>query len=355
MLSSEFHFRDKITVAILGATGSVGQRFVELLADHPWFEIVAVAASERSFGKAYGDVVPWQLSTSLPEKISALPICECKPPISANLIFSALDSSVATAIESAFANAGYLVISNAKNYRMHHDVPLLIPEINASHLELLKHQKFSGGKIITNPNCSAIGLSIALKPLHDLFGIEAVHVVTMQAISGAGYPGVASIDILDNVIPFISGEENKLETEPLKILGNVDYDHIIEAPIKISAQCNRVPVTEGHMECVSIAFKTKTSHSEIIEAWRSFSGEAQKLNLPSAPTTPIHYFHQETLPQPKLQRNLDRGMAVSIGHLRACPIFDGKFTLLSHNTIRGAAGGAILCAELLVRKGHVFW
>ncbi|HEV8052471.1 MAG TPA: aspartate-semialdehyde dehydrogenase [Parachlamydiaceae bacterium] len=353
----DFHFRDKITVAILGATGSVGQRFIALLANHPWFEIVAVAASERSYGKLYGDVVNWLLPTPLPENIASLALCECKPPINANLVFSALDSSVATVIESSFANAGYLVISNAKNYRMQSDVPLLVPEINSDHLALLEHQKFGKGKIVTNPNCSTIGLSLALKPLYDHFGIEAVNVVTMQAISGAGFPGVSSMDILDNVIPHIVGEEHKLETEPLKILGKLDKnnDRIIEPKIKISAQCNRVPVTDGHTECVSIKLKTKPSKHELIEAWRSFSGEVQRLELPSAPQFPIHYLDGDFLPQPKLQRNLDKGMAVSIGRLRDCPLLDYKFTLVSHNTIRGAAGGAILCAELLVRKGYIFW
>lgn len=351
----DFHFRDKITVAILGATGSVGQRFIELLVDHPWFEIVAVAASGRSFGKRYGDAVNWLLPTPLPENIASMMLSECKPPMTANLIFSALDSSVATDIEGAFANAGYMVISNSKNYRMHSDVPLLIPEVNSDHLALLTHQKFSGGKIVTNPNCSAIGLAMALKPLDDSFGIESVNVVTMQAISGAGYPGVASMDILDNIIPYIAGEEDKLETEPLKIFGKLDKDHIIESRIKISAQCNRVAVSDGHTECVSIKLKSRSSKQELIEAWRTFSGEPQRLALPSAPKYPIHYFENDYLPQPKFQRNLDKGMAVSIGRLRNCPLLDYKFTVVSHNTIRGAAGGAILCAELLVRKGYIFW
>lgn len=351
----DFHFRDKITVAILGATGSVGQRFIELLTDHPWFEIVAVAASGRSFGKRYADAVNWLLPTPLPENIASMTLSECKPPIAANLIFSALDSSVASVIESAFAHAGYVVISNTKNYRMQSDVPLLIPEVNSDHLALLRHQKFSGGSIVTNPNCSAIGLTLALKPLHDRFGIEAINVVTMQAISGAGYPGVASMDILDNIIPYIEGEEDKLEKEPLKILGKLDTDHIIESEIKISAQCNRVPVSDGHTECVSVKLKTKPSKQEMIEVWRTFSGEPQLLALPSAPEFPVQYFEDDYLPQPKLQRGVGRGMAVSVGRLRDCPLLDYKFTLVSHNTIRGGAGGAILCAELMVRKGHIFW
>lgn len=355
MMPAEFHFRDKIPVAVLGATGSVGQRFVDLLAHHPWFEIVAVAASERSSGKTYGEAVNWLLDRPLPDEIARLPVYGCDPSIPGGLVFSALDSSVAGDIETAFANAGKIVISNAKNHRMDVDVPLLIPEVNSSHLELLKYQKFSKGKIIANPNCSAIGLSIALKPIHDLFGIEAVHVVTMQAISGAGYPGVASMDILDNVLPYIAGEEEKLENEPRKILGKVADGNVIEAKLTISAQCNRVPVTDGHTECVSIKLKQKASKQQIIEAWRSFSGEADDLRSPMAPEHPIYYFEDDLRPQPKRDRNLDKGMAVSIGRLRECPLMDYKFALLSHNTIRGAAGGAILCAELLVRRGYIFW
>lgn len=354
-MGSEFHFRDKITVAILGATGSVGQRFVELLSRHPWFQITALAASEKSVGKRYGEAVKWLQPTPLSEHIAEMPLSECVPSISANLIFSALDPSAAAIVESAFANAGHIVITNAKNHRMQPDIPLLIPEVNSSHLELLGYQKFNGGKIIANPNCCAVGLAIALKPLIDLFGVEAVHVVTMQAISGAGYPGVPALDIQDNIIPYIADEEEKLETEPLKILGKLEGGQISPADIKISAQCNRVPISDGHTQCVSIKFKTKPSKKDIIDAWKTFSGEPQKLALASAPEKPIHYFDSDYLPQPKLQRNIDKGMAISIGHLRECPLLDYKFNLVSHNTIRGGAGGAVLCAELLVRKGHIFW
>lgn len=355
MMTAEFHFRDKIPVGILGATGSVGQRFIELLSRHPWFDITFVAASERSLGKTYGEAVKWQLSTPLPDAIAALPVNECQPSLAPQLLFSALDSSVAEEIESTFAQKGKIVITNAKNHRMKKDVPLLIPEVNSEHLELLPMQTFGIGKIVTNPNCSAIGLSLALKPLCDGFGVESVHVVTMQAVSGAGYPGVSSMDILDNVIPYICDEENKLETEPRKILGKVAGGYIEEAAIAISAQCNRVPVTDGHTECVSLKFKHKPSRQQIIDAWRSFSGEPQAMHLPSAPEMPIHYFECDSFPQPKLHRHLDKGMAVSIGRLRECPLMDYKFTLLSHNTVRGAAGGAILCGELLVRKGLIFW
>lgn len=346
MMGSEFQYRDKVPVAILGATGSVGQRFVQLLSHHPWFNVTAVAASEKSQGKKYRDIVNWLQSTPLPDDIGNLEVLPCEPNLPATLTFSALDSTVAGEIETAFAKAGYVVNSNARNHRMDPDVPLLIPEVNASELSLVKTQKFEKGMIVTNPNCSTIGLCIALKPLLDNFGLEAVHVVTLQAISGAGYPGVASLDILDNVIPFILGEEQKMETEPLKILKN-DF--------KISAQCNRVPVTDGHLACVSVKLKNKGSKEELIKAWRTFKGEAQTLKLPSAPENPIYYFDELNLPQPKRQRDLDKGMAISIGRLQECPLFDYKFVLLSHNTLRGAAGGAILIAELMLRHGLIYW
>lgn len=340
----------KIPVAILGATGSVGQRFVELLLNHPWFEIVALCASERSVGKPYAEAVNWLMSTPLHPKIAAMTVRPCLPDIDCRIVFSGLDSSVAGEIELNFANHGYIVHSNARNHRMNSDVPLLVPEINGDHLELIQVQKYPKGKIITNPNCSTIGLVIALKPLQDAFGIDSVHVVTMQAISGAGYPGVASLDIMDNVIPLIKGEEQKMETEPLKILGKLCKDHIEPATFKISAHCNRVAVNDGHTECVSIKFKRKPSKAEILEAWETFTSTAQKLELPTAPLKPIHYFHQENFPQPKLHRQLDKGMALSIGRLRECPLFDFKFTILSHNTIRGAAGGALLNAELMLKQ-----
>lgn len=264
MMGSEFQFRDKIPVAILGATGSVGQRFVQLLGRHPWFNVTAVAASERSQGKKYRDVVNWMQSTPIPEDIANLEVLPCEPNLPATLAFSALDSSVAGEIETNFAKAGYIVNSNSRNHRMDPDVPLLIPEVNADQLNLVKTQSFGNGMIVTNPNCSTIGLCIALKPLLDAFGLESVHVVTFQAISGAGYPGVASLDIQDNVIPYICGEEHKMETEPLKIL-NADF--------KISALCNRVPVSDGHLECVSVKLKNKGSKEELIAAWRNFKGK----------------------------------------------------------------------------------
>ncbi|MBA3815973.1 MAG: aspartate-semialdehyde dehydrogenase [Parachlamydiaceae bacterium] len=354
-MGSVLHFRDKVPVVVLGATGSVGQRFIELLAKHPWFEIISISASERSVGKQYKNAVNWLMPTPLPQDIGDMVITPCQPGMPRALVFSALDSHVAGDIESQFAQAGFLVVSNARNHRMQSDVPLLIPEINKDHLELLKLQSYMPGGIVTNPNCSTIGLALALKPLHDRFGVAAVHIVTMQAISGAGYPGVPSMDILDNVIPYINGEEHKIETEPLKILGKLENNHIEPASINISAQCNRVPVSDGHMASVSIKLKTKASRSELIEAWRGFTSEVYPMGLPLAPQQPIHYFEQENYPQPKLHRNLEKGMAVSIGRLRECSIMDFKFSLLSHNTLRGAAGGAVLCGELLLKTGRIFW
>lgn len=337
----------KIPVGILGATGSVGQRFIELLANHPWFEIVALGASERSIGKSYSDAVNWLMASKLPANIAKMKVQACEPNMPCKWVFSALDASVAGEVEAAFAQAGYVVHSNARNHRMGKDVPLLVPEVNADHLNLMQHQPYAEGRIITNPNCSVIGLTLALKPLQDAFGLDAIHVVTMQAISGAGYPGVASLDILDNVIPLIRGEEEKLETEPQKILGKYRNNKIEPASFKISAQCNRVPVSDGHTECVSVKFTSKPKREEILAVWKSFSATPQKLNLPLAPQIPIHYFDEENYPQPRLHRNVDKGMAVSIGRLRECPIFDFKFVILSHNTIRGAAGGALLNGELM--------
>lgn len=330
----------KIPVGILGATGAVGQRFVELLLSHPWFEIAALAASEKSAGLPYKEAVRWMMATPLPESIGTMQVETCKANLKPRLLFSALDSSVAGEIESAYAAAGYTVISNAKNHRMNPEVPLLIPEVNGDHLELL--QGSAEGKIVCVPNCSTIGLAIALKPLHDRFGIEMLHVTTMQAISGAGYPGVASLDIMDNVIPFISDEENKIETETLKLLGGV----MKPANFKVSAQCNRVAVTDGHTECVSVKFLIKPALEAVKEAWNLFPS----FELPLAPARLIWVHEEERYPQPKLHRNRDKGMAVHVGRLQPCNVFDIKFTLLSHNTIRGAAGGGILIAELLREK-----
>lgn len=334
----------KIPVTILGATGSVGQKFVELLIDHPWFEIASLCASERSAGKKYREAANWFQPTPLPDTIGNVIVQVCEPNVSGRIAFSGLDAEVAGPIEESFARAGFAVVSNSKNHRMDLDVPLLIPEVNAKHIEFIKQQKFGSGMIVTNPNCSTVGLVMALKPLVDRFGVEEVMVVTMQALSGAGYPGVSSLDIVDNMIPFIGGEEVKMETEPIKILG---------VQMKISASCNRVAVVDGHTESVSVKLTRSARAEEIIDMWRSYRAEPQELQLPMAPKQPIYYFDEENYPQPRKHRMLEKGMAVSIGRLRQCQILDWKFTILSHNTIRGAAGGAILNAELLVKNGFI--
>ncbi len=342
----------KIQVAILGATGSVGQRFIELLINHPWFEVAELAASDRSAGKKYSEATNWIMQTPLPEKFANMIVKKCEPNLESKIAFSGLDASVAGEIESDFAKNGYYVVSNARNHRFDEDVPLMIPEVNPDHLDLLKSQNYKGG-IVTNPNCSTIGMVLALKPLYDAFGLEAVNVVTMQAVSGGGYPGVPSLDIIDNVVPFIGGEENKMETEPLKILGKLSSNKIENAHFKISAQCNRVAVIDGHLETVQVKFKNKPSAEEIIKVWKEFKSVPQELDLPSAPEYPIVYFYEDKYPQPKIHRNIDKGMAASIGRLRECPLFDYKFVVLSHNTIRGAAGGTILIAELMKAKGYL--
>lgn len=343
----------KIKVSILGATGTVGQKFVQLLAEHPWFEIVALAASDRSVGKPYKKAVHWSMPTALPTHISEMMVVACNPNLACDVVFSGLDAAVAGDIESSFAKEGYTVISNASNHRMQPYVPLLIPEINPAHLALIKQQPYGKGAIVTNPNCSVIGISMALKPLIDKWGLEAVHAVTLQALSGAGYPGVPSMDILDNVIPFIGGEEAKVEKEPLKILGELQAQGIASYTMRLSAQCTRVAVADGHMACLSIKLKSQVEHQEIIEAWQTFRGEPQHLTLPTAPKQPLIYLEDDKYPQPKLHRHLEGGMAVSIGRLRRCPLFDWKFVILSHNTIRGAAGCAVLNAELMAQKGYI--
>jgi len=341
----------KIKVGILGATGSVGQKFIQLLSNHPFFEIAEVAASDRSAGKKYKDAVNWFLPTPIPDAIANLTVKNCEPGLDCSVVFSGLDANIAGEIEEAFANAGYHVISNSKNHRFDKDVPLLIPEVNPDHLGLIKVQKYGKGSIVTNPNCSTIGMLLALKPLDDTFGIEQLNVVTMQALSGAGYPGVSSLDIIDNVIPFIGGEENKMETEPLKIFGKFNGKEIEQSTIKISASCNRVAVVDGHLESVQVKLKNKPSKEDIIYAWKNFKGEPQEYELPLAPVQPIHYFFEDKYPQPRLHRDIDKGMAAVVGRLRDCNLFDYKFSVLSHNTVRGAAGGAILCAELMKAKG----
>lgn len=343
--------QSKIPVGVLGATGAVGQRFVELLAEHPWFELVTVAASERSAGKRYGDVVAWNGSSSLPPHIASMEIHSCTSSFPCQLLFSALEASVAEEVEESLAKKGHIVVSNAKSHRLKAHVPLLIPEVNSDHLQLLSHQPYGEGKILTNPNCSTIGLAIALKPLLDTFGLDSVQVVTLQALSGAGLPGVPSLVILDNVIPYIEGEETKMEIEPLKILGHCEGGAIRYADFTLSAQCNRVAVTDGHLECVAVKLKQPATCEEILRAWESFSALPQSLDLPMAPKKPIHYCSEKAAPQPKRHRLVDKGMAVTIGRLRPCPVMGFKFALLSHNTLRGAAGGTLLIAELLAKQG----
>ncbi|MCS6884734.1 MAG: aspartate-semialdehyde dehydrogenase [Acidobacteriota bacterium] len=346
----------KYRVGILGATGLVGQRFVQMLEDHPLFEITALAASDRSEGKVYEDVCPWKLASPIPEKVRKLTVQACTPPLDCDLVFSSLPSSMAGAVEEAFAAAGYPVISNSSNHRMDDDVPLLVPEINSAHLAAIEHQKQRrewSGYIVTNPNCTTIALVLALAPLHTAFGIEAVSVVSMQALSGAGYPGVASLDAVDNLIPYIDGEEEKVENEPLKILGQFEDGRFNFADFRISAQCNRVPVTDGHTEAVAVKLRTKTDVKSVIEVLQNFRAEPQLLKLHSAPEKPVVVLSEQNRPQPRLDRNIERGMATVVGRVRKDNILDFKFVLLGHNTIRGAAGAALLNAELLVAKNFL--
>ena len=339
-----------ISVGILGATGMVGQQFIALLSRHPWFTIAWLGASERSAGKKYRDAAAWRLPASLPESIADLEVQHAAPSASApQLVFSGLDSSVAGEIEGAFAEAGHTIVSNSRNYRMDADVPLLIPEVNGDHLALLKTQAQRGwkGRIVTNPNCSTVVLSMALAPLRQ-FGLRKVTITTLQAISGAGYPGVASWDILGNVIPFIDGEEQKIETETRKILGCFTSGRVDPHPVVISAQTTRVAVHDGHTESISVGFDHKPTDDDLVRAWESF----RPLDgLPTAPAQPIVYLRERNRPQPALDVSRGDGMTVSVGRLRACPILDYKFIALGHNTIRGAAGVAILNAELMHREG----
>lgn len=345
---------NKIKVGVLGATGAVGQRFVQMLADHPWFEVSHVYASERSAGKPYHQAVNWKMDTPIPSTNGELIVEECKVSSDTpQLVFSALDAEVATDIELAFAEHGCAVVSNSKNYRMGEHIPLVIPEVNPDHLKAIRQQP-TKGLIVTNPNCSTVGLCMALAPLHQAFGIKHASVVTMQAASGAGYPGVSSLDLIDNLVPLIGGEEEKIVIEPKKILGERGDTGFIDAEIAIDATCNRVPVRDGHTECVSVSFvRTPEDVNEIIEVLNNFRGLPQELQLPSAPEHPVEYTHDENRPQPILDRNKGNGMTVTVGRLRPATIFDYSFTLLVHNTIRGAAGAAILNAELLYKQGYL--
>lgn len=348
-------FDKKFRAGILGATGTVGQRLVQLLADHPWFELTEVAASERSSGKKYSEAVNWHLNTPIPAGAANLIVKSLEPALDCDFVFSALDSSVAGPAEEEFARAGYPVVSNSKNHRMSPDVPLLIPEVNAAHLDAIpvqqKNRGYGSGFIVTNPNCSTAGLVLVLKPLADAFGLEKMFVVTMQAVSGAGYPGVASLDILGNVVPFIGGEEEKMEEEPQKLLGRWDGSRFVEAGLGISAHCNRVPVENGHLECLSLSLKKIATLGEVREALRNFTVSDELAALPTAVKNPVIVLDEENRPQPRRDVDAGNGMAAVVGRVRACPLLDVKLTLLSHNLVRGAAGAALLNAELLASRG----
>ena len=351
--------QSKHPIGILGATGMVGQRFIQLLENHPWFEITWLAASDRSSGKKYGDAAKWRLDTPLPDSIARMTVSPAEPEGAPKIIFAALDADIAREMEPKFAAAGCAVVSNSSAFRMHPNVPLVIPEVNADHLHLIEEQswrKESGGYMVTNPNCSAIGLVVALKPMEERFGIEQIFVTTMQAISGAGYPGVPSMDILGNVIPYIKSEEEKMEAETLKLLGRFEKHEVRPLAARMSAHCNRVAVEDGHTESVSIKLGNKlgrpATREDILAAWAEFKPLAGQ-HLPMAPEQPIEWAPQDDRPQPRLDRNRGRGMGVTVGRLRPCGLLDWKFTVMSHNTIRGAAGAAILNAELLASLGKL--
>lgn len=343
----------RIEVGILGATGTVGQQFIRLLDEHPWFQPAWLAASERSEGRAYREAATWRLSTPLPEHIAGRRVEACVPGQGPRLVFSGLDAGAATEIEPAFAAAGHIVVSNARSFRMDARVPLVIPEVNADHLALIPHQRQERGwpgALVTNPNCSTVVLSIVLAALRA-FGITRVMVTTLQAVSGAGYPGVPSLDIVGNVVPYIHGEEEKIESETRKILGTIVDDGIVPHGMVVSAQTTRVPVLDGHTEAVSVAFDQPPSPTDARAALEEFRGRPQDLGLPSAPRAPVICLDAPDRPQPRLDVDRDRGMAITVGRLRACPVLDLKLVALGHNTVRGAAGAAILNAELMKVDG----
>jgi aspartate-semialdehyde dehydrogenase len=344
----------KVPVGVLGATGAVGQRFLQLLGGHPWFEVTELAASERSAGRSYAEACTWRLPGTHPAGVAGLPVVSCDGPFRSPLLFSGLDSAVAGDVETALAARGHAVVSNARNHRMDGDVPLLIPEVNPQHLEAiaLQRRRTGGGYVVTNPNCSVVGLALALAPLHRAFGVGAVAVVTLQALSGAGYPGVAALDATDNVIPFIGGgEEEKIETEPRKILGGFDGAGFVPAAFAVSASVHRVAVSDGHSMALFVRLSARASPEAAARALAEFRGEPQERALPSAPRRPIHVLEAPDRPQPRLDRDRERGMAISVGRIRADNQFDLRLEVLVHNTIRGAAGAAVLNAELLSARG----
>jgi aspartate-semialdehyde dehydrogenase len=355
--------KNKYPVGVLGATGMVGQRYIQLLENHPWFEVNWLAASDRSSGKSYCEAAKWRLDTPLPERIRKMTVSPAEPHSASGdapkIIFASVDAAIARELEPKFAAAGCAVLSNSSAFRMAANVPLVIPEVNAEHLHLIEEQpsrKDSGGYMVTNPNCSTIGLVMALKPIEERFGIEQIFVTTMQAVSGAGHPGVASMDILDNVVPYIGSEEEKMEAETLKLLGKLEGHGVTPLNAKMSAHCNRVPVVDGHTECVSIKLGNKLGRAakreEILAAWAEFKPLAG-MELPFAPEQPVEWAEQNDRPQPRLDRNRGNGMTVTVGRLRPCNVLDWKFVLLSHNTVRGAAGATILNAELLANLGKL--
>jgi len=351
--------KTKYPIGILGATGMVGQRYIQLLENHPWFEVAWLAASDRSSGKLYGDAAKWRLDSPLPERIAQMTVSPADPEGAPKIIFSSIDSPIARELEPKFAAAGCAVISNSSAFRMTPNVPLVLPEVNAEHLHLIEEQesrKQSGGYIVTNSNCTVMGPVLALKPIQDRFGIEQIFATSMQAVSGAGYPGVPSMDILDNVIPYIGNEEEKMEEELLKLLGTLEVNpagHTVKPlPARMSASCNRVAVVDGHTVCVSIKLTKPATREEILAAWAEFKPLAGQ-SLPTAPEQPVQWAPQPDRPQPRLDRNRGNGMAVTVGRLRPCGLLDWKFVVLSHNTVRGAAGATILNAELLASLGKL--
>jgi aspartate-semialdehyde dehydrogenase len=344
---------EKIQVGILGATGTVGQRFVQLLEHHPWFELAWVAASDRSAGRSYGEATSWQLAGAPPAKVAAMTVDECKPGRGPRLVFSSMAGALAGEIEGELAKAGHIIVSNSSHFRMAADVPLLVPEINADHLGLLAGQRRERGwegAVVTNPNCAVIVLVMPLAPLRR-FGLKRAMVTTFQAVSGAGYPGVASLDILGNVIPHIGGEEPKVESETQKILGEIQGSEVRPLPFALSASCNRVPSIDGHLIAVNLEFDAKPPREEVVSVLREFRGLPQERRLPSAPERPIHLFDQPDRPQPRKDAGIERGMATAVGRLRDCSVFHYKFVALSHNVLRGAAGAAVLNAELMKSEG----
>ncbi|HUQ95966.1 MAG TPA: aspartate-semialdehyde dehydrogenase [Bryobacteraceae bacterium] len=343
----------QMEVGVLGATGMVGQHFVRFLQGNPWFKLSWVGASDRSAGKKYAEATSWRLSGAMPEGVANLTVEECKPGNAPKIVFSATDASVATEIEQAFAKAGHIVVSNSRNHRMDADVPLLVPEVNSDHLKLIPIQQRGRGwkgQIATNPNCSTIVLTMAMGPLKQ-FGIRRLVVTTLQAISGAGYPGVASMDINANVIPYIGGEEEKMQQETQKILGDFAGDHISPLDAKVSAHCNRVPVVDGHLVTISVEFANKPSVDDMLNAFATYRTVPQQRNLPSAPAQPVIHMPGNDRPQPRRDAERENGMACFVGRVRECPVFDYKFIALGHNTVRGAAGAAVLNAELMLSEG----